>query len=122
MATISLRSDLWERLKQAATLTHSSAEDLAEAAFNDYLERLAEQTITAESDAFVEMHSKLLQEYRGEYVAMHERRVVDSDADFEALFLRVQARFGQTPVLIRQITESPTPEYRARRPILETAE
>jgi len=122
MTTITLRPDLWERLRQIAVQTQSNIQDLADAALDDYLERLAEQKLAAESDAFEKMHSALLKEHPGEYVAVHERQVVDSDSNFETIFMRVQSRFGQIPVLIRQVTESPAPEYRACRPTLEITE
>jgi len=116
MTTITLRPDLWERLKQIAVQTQSNIQDLADAALDDYLDRLAEQKLATESDAFEKMHPTLLKEHPGEYVAVHERQVVDSDPNFEAVFVRVQSRFGQTPVLIRQVTESPAPRLSVSRP------
>lgn len=38
--------------------------------------------------------------YRGQFVAVHNREVVDQDKDQRSLYLRVRARFGKTPVLI----------------------
>jgi len=46
---------------------------------------------------------------------------VDADADFEQIFLRVQARFGDLAVLIRQVGEAPDEEWRFRSPRLEYA-
>jgi hypothetical protein len=108
-----------KQLRQVAVRVNSNINELANTALCDYLDRLAEQKITAESQAFEAMYPELAANYLGEFVAIHEGRVVDNDADFEALFLRVQARFEQTPVLIRQVTDSPTLDYHARRPRLE---
>ena len=119
MTAISLQPDLAERLRQAALRLNSNVNELASAALSDYLDRLAEQKIAAESKAFQAMYPKLAAEHLGEFVAVHEGHVVDNDADFETLFLRVQARFEQMPVLIRQVTDSPIPEFRAHRPRLE---
>lgn len=121
MTVISLRPDLFERLSQAAAQTNSTVNELASTALSDYLDRLAEQKISMESRAFETMYPELAAKYYGKFVAIHEGRVVDNDTDFEAIFLRVQARFGQTPVLIRQVTDAPVPEYRASRPGLETS-
>ncbi|MGD2206358.1 MAG: DUF5678 domain-containing protein [Anaerolineae bacterium] len=38
--------------------------------------------------------------YEGKLVAIHNQRVVDHDESERALYQRVRARYGQTPVLI----------------------
>ena len=38
--------------------------------------------------------------YEGQYVALHNRQVVDSDADVDALHRRVRSRYGSTAVAI----------------------
>ena len=39
--------------------------------------------------------------------------------DFEALFLRIQARFGEWPVLIQRVGDTPLEEWHFRSPRLE---
>ena len=69
-----------------------------------------------ERDAFLRQHPSLLAQYRGEYVAMHEQRVIDHDPDIRTLHLRVFDRLGRTPVLLKQVTDEPERELVFRSP------
>jgi hypothetical protein len=52
----------------------------------------------------------LLSSYRGQYVAIHDEQVVDSDPDDIALIQRVHTRFGYIPIHVERVTEkSPLP-------------
>lgn len=59
--------------------------------------------IRQEAEAFGRLHPELLVTLPGAFVAVHQGRVVDHDADQMALFLRVEAAYGRQPVLIRQV-------------------
>lgn len=48
--------------------------------------------------AFLRLRPELLEKYRGQYVAIHEEKVVDSDPDEIALARRMYQRFGPVPV------------------------
>lgn len=50
-------------------------------------------------------HGRLLGRYRGEYVAVVDRAVVDHDRDFSALAARVFARHGDRPVFAPRVQE-----------------
>ena len=78
---------------------------LLDQAVCDYLDRLAEQKIIAESKAFKAMHADLLQQYKGEYVAVHNGKVVDHDADIHTLNHRIRTRYGHRAVLLQQVAE-----------------
>ena len=65
------------------------------------------------------MYPQLGERYLGQFVAVHNGQIVDADVDFEALFLRIQERFEDTPVLIRLVSTTPTLELRASSPRLE---
>jgi len=49
------------------------------------------------------MHDQLWQTYPEEYVALHVGKVVDHDRDEQALVDRIEARFSDGIVLIRQV-------------------
>jgi len=71
--------------------------------------------------AFLRLLPQLLATHRGQYVAIHEEQVVDSDANDVALILRVHARVGYVPVFVDRVTEQPAPparipHYREYRP------
>jgi len=54
--------------------------------------------------------------YRGKFVAVHDGQVVDHDPDQRALYLRVRARFGHTPVLIVRADWDEPPVYTIHSP------
>ncbi len=94
-------------------------QELIYATVREYLDRLAEQKIIAESEAFRAMHAELLHQYRDEYVAVHDGEVVDHDEDICALNHRIRARYGRRAVLLQQVTEQPEIELVIRSPKLE---
>jgi hypothetical protein len=55
--------------------------------------------------------------YRGQFVAVRNGQVVDHDPDRRALYLRVRARFGHTPVLIIPAHWDETPVYTIHSPL-----
>lgn len=57
--------------------------------------------------------------YRGEFVAVRGGQVVDHDPDQRALYLRVRARFGRTPVPILHADWDQPPAYTIHSPRLE---
>ena len=58
----------------------------------------------AEDIAWYQRHrSKLLQRYRGKYVAIVDRAVVDHDRDFSALAERVFGRFGYRSIYMPRV-------------------
>ena len=122
MAKITLQPDLAEQVAQMAETAGIGVTDLINEALSEYLQRFSHEKIEAEAQAFERMHETLKEQYLGQFVAVHNGQVVDADADFEAVFLRVQARFGRTPVLIRRVSEEPTTELRFRSPRLEGTE
>lgn len=78
------------------------------------MEKLNIQKLDAETHAFKKMHMVLQRDYKNQFVAIHQQQVIDSDADLEALVFRIQARFGDLAVLIRQVHDSLKEEWRIR--------
>lgn len=54
---------------------------------------------------YARQQPRLLKRYRGQYVAIHDRAVVDHDRDFAALAARVFARLGVRPVFMPRVVE-----------------
>jgi hypothetical protein len=54
-------------------------------------------------------------------VAIHQGKLVDHDSDQLALYQRVDRRYRNTPVLIKQVLANPEEEYTFRSPTLEGA-
>lgn len=120
MTAIALnRPDLIERLQQVASAEATSAEDLLDRAVIEFLETVALQKLKDETVAFEQMHSQLVKQYFGQHVAVHNGVVIDYDPDLRDLHLRIRARFGQMPILLRQVTDDiKLPEIVVRSPRL----
>lgn len=86
---------------------------------NRHLKQLETQKLDAETAAFEQMHSEIKKRYQGQFVAVHQGQVYDSDMDFEPLCLRVQASLGDVPVLIRQVHDSLKEQWRIRGTLWE---
>jgi hypothetical protein len=119
MSTITLQPQLMEQLEEVASDQAVKLEELLENAVRAYLRKLEREKIGAEAAAFQEMHAKLTETHLGQYVAIHNNKVVDNDTDFQALHCRVRQRFGSRPVLLRQVTIKPERELVFRSPRLE---
>jgi RNA binding exosome subunit len=107
-------------LDEMARLLDRSVDEIANEAIRSHLEHLQAQQLTVEANAYALMHADLQAHYLGEFVAIHNGEVIDHDPKFESIFLRVQARLGGVPVLIRQVGESPIEEWHFRSPRMES--
>jgi hypothetical protein len=65
--------------------------------------------------AFLQLLPQLLATHRGQFVAIHEGQVVDSDDDEIALALRVYAKYGYIQLHIGRVVEQPPPLARIPR-------
>ena len=119
MLTVTLKPDVAEQVSQLADAMHIEAEALVDKAVRSYLVQLRQEKIRAETAAFDRQRAQLLEQYRAEYVAIHQGKVVDHDPSLRALHLRVFARLGHTPVLLKQVTEGSERELAFRSPRFE---
>jgi len=118
MGKVALQPDLMTRVQRIVQEKGTDIEDFIAQAVQEYLDRLEDRKLEAEAEAFEEMHPQLVEHYLGQFVAIHNGQVIDADADFEALFLRVQESFEATPILIRRVGEQPTLGLRSPGPHL----
>ena len=118
-SSIALQPNLVERVRQITKSEEATVEEFVNQAVRERLEQLENQKLKAEAQAFERMHPQLAKQYLGQFVAIHEGQVVDTDVDFETLFLRLQKRLGDVPVLIRPVSTKLTLELRAPSPRLE---
>ncbi len=72
-----------------------------------------------EFQAFLRLLPELLRTHRGQYVAIHDERVVDSGPDPITLIKRGHAQYGYVPIHVEQVLEQAasgrTPHYREVR-------
>lgn len=116
MSAITLQPQLMEQLEEVASDRAVKPDELLENAVRAYLRRLEREKIRAEATAFQKMHARLTKTHLGQYVAIHDNKVVDNDTDFQALHRCVRQRFGGRLVLLRQVTLEPERElvFRSR--------
>src|SRR5437773_9922591 len=71
-----------------------------------------------ERRAFRRLLPSLVRSHRGKYVAIHQSKVVDTDADQVALALRAYERFGYLPIYVGQVSVEPPRPARIPSPRL----
>ena len=119
MLTVTLKPDVAEQVRQLAEVAQTEAEAIVDEALRNCLAQARREKLEAETRAFEQQRLTLFARYRGEYVAIHGGQVVDHDPDVRALHLPVFARHTHTPVLLKQVAESPDRELRMRSPGFE---
>ena len=107
MPTVTLQPELVKQLQQVASEQAMLPEELLETAVRTYLRQIEREKIKAEVEAFHSMHAELVEKYLGQYVAIHNGKVVDQDEDFQSLHTRIRQRFGRQPVLLRRVEAEP---------------
>ncbi len=120
MGVVAIRDKrLLTALKQIAEREDISVEEVARVAVYRYVRQVEREKIHAETEAFWAMYPQLLDRYSGQYVAVHEGKVVDTGPDLGALYQRVRECYGDTPVLLTQVLPDSTRELMFRSPQLE---
>ena len=120
MEQIALPSEMMSQVRRLAFQEKRSVEAVVAEAIQEHLEMMAEAKIDQEIALFEQQHPLLVQKYLGQVVAIHEGQVVDTDSDFELLFLRVQGKFPNIPILFRLVTDVAETEFRGRVPSMQT--
>lgn len=107
MFTITLDRDIADKVSRLAETTNETPDMLVDKALRVYLDEIEREQLRAERRAFDSQKEELLVKYRGDYVAVHEGNVIDHDPNLRALHLRVFAKLGHTPVLLKRVTDEP---------------
>lgn len=115
-------SYLLDRLQRVAAERAQSVEEVLKAAVQTYLDILDQEALHAETEAFWDMHERLVEQYAGHHVAVYHGEVVDVDADARRLEHRVRERFGAAPILIAPVKPGPRHDLHWRGGRLERSE
>lgn len=107
------------QLEKLAGERGSSVEDLAGQTIRFSLEEDADKKMQREIAAYRVMHPQLRETHLGMHVAVFQGQLVDSDQEFLALFLRIQKRYPDEVVLMREVRPEADPVYRILSPRLE---
>jgi len=119
VATIKLEPDISQQITHLAKESQVSAGLFVDKALRVYLAQFRHEKIRAETEAFNQQRAKLLAQFSGEYVAVHQGQVIDHDKHLRTLHLRIFERLGRTPVLLKQVTQEPERELVFRSPCFE---
>jgi predicted DNA-binding antitoxin AbrB/MazE fold protein len=76
------------------------------------------EAMLQEQGAYQAMLPELLAQYKNQYVAIHQGKVVDHDTDKIALVVRLDDNYPDAVVLIQQVSEEPEKVLRMRSPRL----
>lgn len=102
--------------REGRTLTAVVIEALARSlASSEEAQVPSEDELRESMEWYAQNRGRLLRRYRGEYVAIVGRAVIDHDADFESLATRVFGRVGVRPIFMPRVTEG-TERVRVRSP------
>lgn len=116
---LTIEDNLFSLLKQKAVNEGADVQTLAQEAIQRYLQAEAEQKMQQEITAYHNMHVSLLQEYKGQFVAVHHGRVIDHDAERLALYLRIRQHYPDETILIRQVNPEVEKTWMLRTPKFE---
>jgi hypothetical protein len=72
--------------------------------------------IQEEAKRFQARHAELYTQYAGQYIALQEGVVLDHDVDLLILYDRIQACYGDEPILITPVTAEPMQTFRVLSP------
>jgi predicted transcriptional regulator len=80
----------------------------------------ADDVVTREMQAYIALHPQIKAQYRGSYVAILDGKLVDHDADYAALFDRIDARYPDTFVWLTRVEDEPIKTVVFRSPRMES--
>jgi hypothetical protein len=100
MSEIVLREPLASRLRQEAEARGVDVESLIDSALRHYRFQSQRDKLNVESEWWRTAPPEFRARYAGEFVAIHEKSIVDHDADEESLRKRIRAKYGKIPVLV----------------------
>jgi hypothetical protein len=92
----------------------AEALDLAEA--QSTTETQEEELMAREERAYAAMYEQLRAQYSGEYVAIHNGRLIDHDTNEMVLLQRLNQHYPNDVVLMRQVRTLPEPPLVFRSP------
>jgi len=116
MENIVLRPDLRAALEQDIESGTKSISEIVNEAVEHYLRERQRAKLDSEIAAYEAMHSELVQKYFGQWVAIHEQKLIDRDRDRQALYRRIRAKYGKMSILLRQVMATPVEEIWIRTP------
>ncbi len=105
MYALKLNDKTARDLNWLAKRRNVTPETLAAEVIEAHIRAETQRSLEQEAVHFRRLHKRLLAEMPGEYVAIYQGDLVDHDPDMLALLQRIEERYPEEPVLIRQVGE-----------------
>lgn len=83
--------------------------EVVDVALQQYLFRQRQEKITCERRWYEAHHHELVQQYRGQHIAVHNGRIIDADPDGRTLSKRVRQQYGRMAIALIQVVDTPEP-------------
>lgn len=123
--TITIPEPLYARAKELAQTSQQDIATVIAEALEQSLpplkgkkNELTDDVIAREQAAYRRLHPSLLAQYAGEYVAIHQGKLVGHDVDQVALLLNVKKQFPGEFVWIAPVLQEPEEVYIIHSPRL----
>ena len=125
--TVTFSNRLSNRVRQVAEQRHEDVIALVETILEEALSaRLNEmdwvdlcesdETVDRETQAYIQLHPFLLQNYFGKFVAVHGGKLIDHAEDFDTLYERIIAEYPDEFVWISEVKDEPIETFTVRSP------
>ncbi len=121
MLTITFKPEVAEQITMFANEKHINAETIVDEALRTHLLKLRREKMDVELAEFHKQKEALLAQYRGEYIAMYQGKVIDHDQSLWAMHRRVFETLGRVVVLMKKVSEEPERVITMRSPRFERA-
>jgi predicted transcriptional regulator len=112
--TLEIPAELYERIERLAAVRETSIAYVVQDALTLAVDQMEigpdEAKMDAEDAAYQAMHPELMERFAGQFVAIHNGKVVDVDKDEMAIYFRIDERFPDEVILIKRVVELPEPE------------
>jgi len=100
MVVLEIPEELALELEEDANLEGTSKTVLLETALKHYRHEIHTRQLEVYLNWYLSLPNKEREKYAGQYLAVHEKTIVDHDSDRPSLYKRVRGRYGRKPVLI----------------------
>ena len=97
---LQISDELARTIEKTAEAQGKTVEDFLRPVFQRERMSAERKKIETEQEWWTNLPLTERAKYEGEYVAIHNRELVDHDSNVDKLYSRVREKYGKTPVLI----------------------
>ena len=120
---VSISQTLYRRARKLAHARNQPVDDVLAEVLDEALPVNDEPSSTDEDvaveremQAYITLHPELIEKYFGQHVAILGGQMIDVDADYDALYERIDAKYPDQFVWLTKVEEDPVPTLVFRSP------